>query len=99
MSQYQAQQALPLKSVAAATGDFVGDLNGKAPFRLEAKVSSVDGMPLLCAIEAVLGEVLPRSASQELVWLNRAPASGAHELQLLAFGPGNVLLAEARHQF
>jgi hypothetical protein len=90
-------QSLPLKSFAAATGSFVGALD--APFRLEAKVSSADGMPLLCAIEAVLAEALPKSASQELVWLNGAPASGVHRLQLQAFGPGGVLLAEARHEF
>ena len=92
-------QPLPLKPFAEATGDFVGDLRAKAPFRLEAKVSSADGMPLLCAIEAALGASLPKPASQELVWLNGAPASGAHVLQLQAFGPGNVLLAEARHEF
>lgn len=92
-------QSLPLRSFATATGSFVDNLRAKAPFRLEAKVSSADGMPLLCAIEAVLAEALPKSASQELVWLNGAPESGAHRLQLLAFGPGNVLLAEARHEF
>ena len=92
-------QALPLEPFAEATGDFVDDLCAKAPFRLEAKVSSADGIPLLCAVEAVLRKALPRSASQELVWLNGAPASGAHVLQLQAFGPGNVLLAEARHEF
>jgi hypothetical protein len=92
-------QPLPLEPFAEATGDFVDDLYAKAPFRLEAKVSSADGIPLLCAVEAVLRKALPRSASQELVWLNGAPASGAHVLQLQAFGPGNVLLAEARHEF
>ncbi|MEI9890843.1 MAG: hypothetical protein WDN45_09960 [Caulobacteraceae bacterium] len=93
MSQY-----LPLKSVAAATGDFVDGVKAKGPVRLEAKVSSADGMPLLCAVEAVL-EALPRSTMQELVWLNGAPASGLHLLQLQAFGADNVLLAEARHEF
>jgi hypothetical protein len=89
-------QALPLKFFAAATGDFVA---ANAPFRLEAKVSSSDGMPLLCAIEAALGQALTRPATQELVWLNGAPATGAHVLQLKAFGPEGVLLAEARHEF
>jgi hypothetical protein len=70
-----------------------------APFRLEAKVSSADGMPLLCAIETALREALARPATQELVWLNGAPSSGAHVLQLRAFGPDNALLAEARHEF
>jgi hypothetical protein len=99
MSQEPPLKTLPLKSVAAATGSFVAGLHDRAPRRLEAKVSSADGMPLLCAVEAVLGETLPKSIAQELVWLNGAPASGAHVLQLQAFGPDNVLLAEARHEF
>lgn len=90
---------LPLSSVAAATDRFVAEVRARSPFRLEAKVSSADGMPLLCAIEAALGQALPRPATQELVWLNGAPASGAHVLQLKAFGPDNALLAEARHEF
>ena len=97
MSQSQSLGALPLKSVAEATGSFVDDL--KAPFRLEAKVSSADGMPLLCAIEAALSRAPARPASQELVWLNGAPVAGVHRLQLQAFGPDNTLLAEARHEF
>lgn len=92
-------QALPLQSFAAATDDFLAEVKSKGPRRLEAKVSSADGMPLLCAVEAVLGEALPRSTVQELVWLNGAPASGAHVLQLQAFGADNALLAEARHEF
>ena len=90
---------LPLQSVAAATGSFVDDVLARAPRRLEAKVSSADGMPLLCAVEAVLAHSLPRTTAQELVWLNGAPASGLHVLQLQAFGPDNALLAEARHEF
>ena len=90
---------LPLKSVAAATGDFVRDVRARAPVRLEAKVSSADGMPLLCAIEAVLGKALPKLVAQELVWLNGAPESGARVIQLRAFGSDNSLLAEARHEF
>lgn len=92
-------QDLPLQSVAAATGDFLDGVKAKDPVRLEAKVSSPDGMPLLCAIEAVLAGGLPRSTAQELVWLNGAPAPGLHRVQLQAFGAGNVLLAEARHEF
>jgi hypothetical protein len=88
---------LPLSSVADATGRFVAD--SPSVFRLEAKVSSADGMPLLCAIEAALTRALARPATQELVWLNEAPLSGAHVLQLRAFGPDNTLLAEARHEF
>jgi len=92
-------QLPPLKSVAAATGSFVDDLKAQAPFRLEAKVSSADGMPLLCAIEAALAQAASKPASQELVWLNGLAAAGVHRLQLQAFGPGNVLLAEAEHEF
>ena len=92
-------QELALKSVAAATGRFVADVPARSPFRLEAKVSSPDGMPLLCAIEAALGQSAAKPVTQELVWLNEAPASGAHVLHLRAFGPNNVLLAEARHEF
>ena len=66
---------------------------------IEAKVASCDGMPLLCAVETVLGDALPKRVTQELVWLSGAPKAGAHVLQLQAFGPHNVLLAEARHEF
>ena len=93
------QSPLPLKSVAVATGRFVADAPAGSLFRLEAKVSSADGMPLLCAIEAALAQALAKPVTQELVWLNEAPASGAHVLQLRAFGPDNTLLAEALHEF
>jgi hypothetical protein len=99
VSESQSLEALPLKSVAAATDSFVAKVRARSPFRLEAKVSSLDGMPLLCAIEAVLGRALQKPVTQELVWLNGAPESGAHVLQLRAFGPDNTLLAEARHEF
>jgi hypothetical protein len=92
-------QPLPLECVTAATGRFVAELRAAALFRLEAKVSSPDGMPLLCAIEAALGEALAKPVTQELVWLNGAPTPGAHVLHLRAFGPEGVLLAEARHEF
>jgi hypothetical protein len=92
-------QALPLNFFAAATGEFLAEVKAKDPRRLEAKVSSADGMPLLCAVEAVLGRALPKSTAHELVWLNGAPKSGAHVLQLQAFGPDNSLLAEALHEF
>ncbi len=91
--------SLPLRSFADATDSFVAGVLARGPLRLEAKVSSADGMPLLCAVEAALGEALPRPVTQELVWLNGAPASGAHVLQLKAFGPDNTVLAEARHEF
>ena len=99
MSHSRALKALPLEPVAAATGRFVAEVRARAPFRLEAKVSSSDGLPLLCAIEAALGQALARPVTQELVWLNGAPTSGAHVLQLRAFGPDNTLLAEAHHEF
>ena len=92
-------ESLPLRSVAEATDSFVADVLVKALVRLEAKVSSADGMPLLCAVEAALGQGLQRPVTQELIWLNGAPASGVHVLQLKAFGPDNILLAEARHEF
>ena len=63
---------------------------------MEAKVCSADGLPLLCAVEAVLGAL---GAAQELVWLSQAPAPSAHVLQLRAFGPQNQLLSEVRHEF
>ena len=99
MSKFQSLTALPLQSVADATDIFVADVLAQSPLRVEAKVSSADGMPLLCAVEAAFGQALPRPVTQELVWLNEAPPSGAHVLQLRAFGPDNALLAEARHEF
>ena len=92
-------QRLPLKPVSEAAESFLAELRDRSPHRFEAKVSSADGMPLLCAVEAVLGQVLPRSTAQELVWLNGAPLVGVHVLHLRAFGPDNALLAEARHEF
>ena len=92
-------QSLPLPSVADVTERFVAAVRAKGPRRIEAKVSSCDGMPLLCAVEAILGTVLPRATAQELVWLSGAPAPGAHVLQLQAFGADNQLLAEALHEF
>ena len=91
-------QDLPLKPVSEATDLFVAGVLGGDPVRLEAQVSSADGMPLLCAVEAVLGERLPRATAQELVWLNGARAAG-HVLQLKAYGAGGVLLAAVRHEF
>jgi len=92
-------QLLPLQSVVDATSAFVAGVRDRVLCRLEAKVSSHEGMPLLCAVEAVLAQTLSRPATQELVWLSGAPRSGAHVLRLQAFGPGNELLAEAIHEF
>lgn len=92
-------QSLPLQSVSAATRSFVAQLRASAPCRVEAKVASHDGMPLLCAVEAALGAALTRPVTQELVWLSGAPKAGLHVLRLQAFGPDNSLLGEAVHEF
>jgi hypothetical protein len=91
-------QPLPLQQVSALTRAFLAAVLAKAPCRLEAKVASQDGMPLLCAVEAVLGAALPSATAQEMVWLSRAPAPGRHVLRLLAYAPDNVLLGEAVHE-
>lgn len=90
-------KSLPLQSVSAATRNFVARL--EAPCRVEAKVASPDGMPLLCAVEAALGQALARPTTQELVWLSGSPQPGRHVLRLQAFGPDNALLGEAVHEF
>jgi hypothetical protein len=90
-------QSQVLPSVSAATKAFLAGL--LAPRRVEAKVSSEDGVALLCAVEAALAAALSRPAAQELVWLSRAPRPGVHVLQLQAFGPEGELLAEAVHEF
>jgi hypothetical protein len=89
----------PLQSAADATRSFVASVPPDTRCRLEVKVSSREGMLLLCAVEAALAEVGPKSSAQELVWLSGAPAPGAHVLRLQAFGPDNALLAEAVHEF
>jgi hypothetical protein len=88
----------PDHPAAAATLDFLGGVLPSAPCRIEANVSGQDGMPLLCAVEAVLASALPREVAQELVWLGGG-AQRAHQLRLVAFGPGNRMLAEAVHTF
>lgn len=95
----QSVQALPLQSVSAATRSFLAGLTSKALCRVEAKVASPDGMPLLCAVETALAAVLSRPVTQELVWLSGAAKSGVHVLKLQAFGPDNSLLGEAVHEF
>lgn len=89
----------PLNEIAAATRSFVRSLAPQRPRRVEASIASAAGMPLLCAVEAVLAEALPARAAQELVWLTVGPAQGVHRLRLLAYGPGDRLLAEAAHEF
>jgi hypothetical protein len=86
-------------AVRAATLNFVAGVLAAAPARLEARVSSHEGMPLLCSVEAALAQSLPRSAAQELVWLKDLPPSGLSVLRLQAFGANRELLAEAVHEF
>jgi hypothetical protein len=92
-------QPLPLQLVSALTDRFVAEVRAKAPCRVEAKVASQDGMPLLCAVEAVLGTALSRATSQELVWLGGAPEPGRHVLKLRAFQSDNLVVGEAVHEF
>jgi hypothetical protein len=87
------------RSVRAATLDFVAGVLAAAPVRLEARVSSREGMPVLCSVESALAQSLPRSAKQELVWLNDRPPSGLSVLRLRAFGADRRLLAEAVLEF
>jgi hypothetical protein len=84
-----------LKSVAAATDLFAREARGCA--RVEVKVASGDGMPLLCAVEAALRRGLDGPFAQELVWLSGGAAG--HHLVLKAYGPENKLMAEAAHAF
>lgn len=88
-----------LNAAADAARGFVRGVLERGPHRVEAQVSSGEGMPLLCAVEAAFAELLPRQAAQELVWLSAAPPAGVHRLRLAAFGPGHELLAEAEHEF
>ncbi|MDX9996353.1 MAG: hypothetical protein WCY15_12415 [Phenylobacterium sp.] len=89
----------PLEEIAQATRAFVRALAPERPRRVEAAVAGPAGMPLLCAVEQALAEALPGKAAQELVWLTSDPANGVHRLRLLAYGPGDKLLAEAAHEF
>lgn len=89
----------PLQSAADAARVFVHGVLANAPQRLEAQVSSREGMRLLCAVEAAFAELSPREAAQELVWLSPSPPAGVHRLRLAAYGPGHELLAEAVHEF
>lgn len=84
-------------SAAEAAERFVTGVLARSPRRLEARVCGPDGMPVLCAVEHALA-ALPRSTSQELVWLSGTQAPGRHRLQLRAFGADNQLLDEAVHE-
>jgi hypothetical protein len=89
----------PLNEAAQATRSFLSSLASHRPERVEAKVASAAGMPLLCAVEAALAEALPAKTTQELMWLAGAPEGGVHRLWLLAYGAGNELLAKSAHEF
>jgi hypothetical protein len=86
------------QSVAQAAELFVAETAGKTLRRVEAKIWSQDGMPLLCAVEAALEKLSPRPTAQELVWLSGAPVGGAHVLRLQAFSEDS-LICEATHEF
>jgi len=88
----------PTDKAASATKRFLAKLASQPLTRVQVKVASPDGMPLLCAAEAALAEVLPARADRELVWLTGG-AAGVHSLQLLAYAEDNRLLAEAAHEF
>ncbi|MDE2486047.1 MAG: hypothetical protein KGO51_01500 [Alphaproteobacteria bacterium] len=89
-----------LTEAAAATRRFLDDLKPWRPARLEVKVSSPDGMPLLCAVEAVLEEKPLAWDNRELVWLAATAEGDVHRLQLMAYAAGgNELLAQAAHEF
>jgi hypothetical protein len=99
--QREARAAPPplLQAVTLVTLRFAAGAGLGAATRFEAKVSSCDGLPMLCAVEAALSDGGLRPAAQELVWLSGAPRPGAHRLRLQAFGRDNTLLAEATHEF
>ena len=86
-------------AVREATLNFVSGVLAAEPVRFEVRVSSHEGMPLLCSVESALAQSLPRSAAQEFVWLRDLPPSGRSVLRLQAFGANRVLLAEAVHEF
>ena len=88
----------PEAAAAEATRRFLARVPPEGLSRLEAQVSSRQGMPLLCAVEAVLAKALPEATAQELVWLGGAPQPSAHVLRLKALGPGGILLGEEAHE-
>ena len=91
-------QPLPLQRVSALTQSFVAEIRAKAPSRVEAKVTSQNGMPLLCAVEAVFGTSLSKATSHELVWLGGVSEPGRHVLKLRAFQSDNLIVGEAEHE-
>jgi hypothetical protein len=88
-----------LEAVAQATERFAARAAGGALHRIEVKVASRNGMPLLCAVEAALRDGVPGAAPRELVWLGGGACGGSHRLQLRAFAVGGGLIAEAVHAF
>ncbi|WP_091741994.1 hypothetical protein [Phenylobacterium immobile] len=89
---------MPAHPVYDTTLNFLGGL-AAPPSRLEARVASREGMPLLCLVEAALSHGLATSADRELVWLSDAPPAGRNLLSLRAFGADRTLLAETTHEF
>ena len=89
----------PLPHVGEATKGFLAGVLANTPQRVEAKVSSEDGVSVLCAVEEVFAALLSRATAQELVWLSRPAKPGVHVLRLKAFAADNALLGEAVHEF
>lgn len=89
----------PIDQASNATKRFVAKLASQPLTRVQVKVASPDGMPLLCAAEAALAEALPAQADRELVWLTGGQQAGVHSLRLVAYAKDNRLLAEALHEF
>ena len=88
-----------LEAVAEATQQFAAKAAGAPLHRIEVKVASRNGMPLLCAVEAALRGCAAGPAPKELVWLSGGVLDGAHRLELRAFGEGGRLIAEALYAF
>jgi hypothetical protein len=86
----------PHETAADVARRFLARLTSHSACRIEARVASPDGMPVLCAVEQALADRPRGHALHELVWLAAASA-GAPHLRLQAFGPGGELVAEAVH--
>lgn len=88
-----------LASAADAARAFLEGALPCPPARVLVSVLGADGMPVLCAVEAVLSEVLPQDSQQELVWLSGRVPPGVQRLTLQAFGPGGAVLGRCEHEF
>ena len=85
-------------SAADAARRFLAGALPDRPTRVQVSVLGADGMPVLCAVEAVLSEVLPQEAQQELVWLSGKLPPGVQRLTLQAFGAAGAVLAHCEHE-